>query len=242
MAPQAEADDPLENTVASAHAVNALLVGCGSEALDNDERATILVGGKAIVPEKQEAGTGYFRKDWEPESISRSMAEVTIDNTANPVCSWGALYWQYFEDMDKVSHSQQGFDVKAYYYKVTDDGSLAAIDGPVHVGDKVRVRLRFTTDRALEYVQIKALRPAGLEPVSSRSGRRWNGGLSYYMAVEDAASSLYIDRLDKGDYAVEFDCWASQTGSFLSGTVTLQCLYAPEFRATFSQPNLTIEN
>ena len=230
------------NTVASAHAVNALLVGSGSEALNNDERSTILVGGKAIVPEKQEAGTGYFRKDWEPESISRSMAEVTIDNTANPVCSWGALYWQYFEDMDKVSHSQQGFDVKAYYYKVTDDGSLAAIDGPVHVGDKVRVRLRFTTDRALEYVQIKALRPAGLEPVSSRSGRRWNGGLSYYMAVEDAATSLYIDRLDKGDYAVEFDCWASQTGSFLSGTVTLQCLYAPEFRATFSQPNLTIEN
>lgn len=230
------------NTVASAHAVNALLVGSGSEALDNEETATLIVGSKTIEPDQQEAGTGYFRKDWEPEDISRSMAEVTIDNTDNPVCSWGALYWQYFEDLDKVNHSQQGFDVKAYYYKVTDDGSLTAIDGPVHIGDKIRVRLRFTVDRALEYVQVKALRPAGLEPVSTRSGRQWNGGLSFYMAVEDAATSLYIDRLGKGDYTVEFDCWASQTGSFLSGTVTLQCLYAPEFRATFSQPNLIIEN
>ncbi|MBR4779656.1 MAG: hypothetical protein IK011_07215, partial [Bacteroidaceae bacterium] len=126
------------------------------------------------------------------------------------------------------------------YYKVTDDGTLANIDGPVNIGDKIRVRLRFTVDRNLEYVQVKALRPAGLEPVSTRSGRTWNGGLSYYLAVEDAATSLYIDYLSKGDYTVEFDCWASQSGSFLSGIVTLQCLYAPEFRATFSQPNLTV--
>ena len=228
------------NSVSSAHAVYALLLGSGSEALDNKQSATLTVGGKKIVPEKQEAGTGYFRKDWTAAEISRPMANVTIDNSKNPSCSWGALYWQYFENLDKVEHSEQGFAVSAYYYKVTDEGTLANIDGPVSIGDKIRVRLRFTVDRNLEYVQVKALRPAGLEPVSSRSGRNWNGGLSYYLAVEDAATSLYIDYLSKGDYTVEFDCWASQAGSFLSGTVTLQCCYAPEFRATFSQPNLSI--
>lgn len=228
------------NSVASAHAVYALLIGGGSQALDNNQTATLAVGGKKIVPEKQEAGTGYFRKNWTAAEVTRSMANVTIDNTRNPSCSWGALYWQYFENIDKVQHSQQGFSVSAYYYKVTDEGTLANIDGPVSIGDKIRVRLRFSVDRNLEYVQVKALRPAGLEPVSTRSGRAWNGGLSYYLAVEDAATSLYIDYLSKGDYTVEFDCWASQAGSFLSGTVTLQCVYAPEFRATFSQPNLLI--
>ena len=228
------------NSVSSAHAVYALLIGGGSQALDNNKTATLTVGGKKIVPEKQEAGTGYFRKNWSSPEISRSMANVTIDNSKNPSCSWGALYWQYFENLDKVEHSEQGFSVSAFYYKVTDEGTLANIDGPVSIGDKIRVRLRFTVDRNLEYVQVKALRPAGLEPVSTRSGGVWNGGLSYYLAVEDAATSLYIDYLNKGDYTVEFDCWASQAGSFLSGTVTLQCLYAPEFRATFSQPNLLI--
>lgn len=229
------------NSVSSAHAVYALLIGGGSQALDNNQTATLTVGGKKVVPEKQEAGTGYFRKNWSSSEITRSMANVTIDNSKNPSCSWGALYWQYFENLDKVEHSEQGFSVSAYYYKVTDEGTLANIDGPVSIGDKIRVRLRFTVDRNLEYVQVKALRPAGLEPVSTRSGCAWNGGLSYYLAVEDAATSLYIDYLNKGDYTVEFDCWASQAGSFLSGTVTLQCLYAPEFRATFSQPNLEIK-
>ena len=228
------------NSVSSAHAVYALLLGGGSQALDNNQTATLTIGGKKVVPERQEAGTGYFRTDWEGKEITRPMANVTIDNSKNPSCSWGALYWQYFENLDKVEHSEQGFSVSAYYYKVTDDGTLANIDGPVNIGDKIRVRLRFTVDRNLEYVQVKALRPAGLEPVSTRSGRTWNGGLSYYLAVEDAATSLYIDYLSKGDYTVEFDCWASQSGSFLSGIVTLQCLYAPEFRATFSQPNLTV--
>ena len=228
------------NSVSSAHAVYALLIDDGSQALDNNETATLSVGGKKIVPEKQEAGTGYFRKDWEGADITRSMGTVSIDNSKNPSCSWGALYWQYFENLDKVEHSEQGFAVSAYYYKVTDEGTLAKIEGPVSVGDKIRVRLRFSVDRNLEYVQVKALRPAGLEPVSTHSGRHWNGGLSYYLAVEDASTSLYIDYLGKGDYTVEFDCWATLPGSFLSGTVTLQCLYAPEFRATFSQPNLDI--
>ncbi len=228
------------NSVSSAHAIYALLIGGGSQALDNTQTAVLTVGGKRVVPERLEAGTGYFRTNWEDKEITRSMANVTIDNSKNPSCSWGALYWQYFENLDKVEHSEQGFSVSAYYYKVTDEGTLANIDGPVNIGDKIRVRLRFTVDRNLEYVQVKALRPAGLEPVSTRSGRVWNGGLSYYLAVEDAATSLYIDYLSKGDYTVEFDCWASLSGSFLSGIVTLQCLYAPEFRATFSQPNLTI--
>ena len=228
------------NSVATAHAVGALLLGDGQKTLDSTNVAVLTIGGKHVEPENAEAGTGYFRKDWEAADIRRSMGTVTIDNSANASCSWGAVYWQYFVDIDKMPLAETGFDVKAYYYKVQDDGSLAAIDGPLQVGDKVRVRLRFTTDRALDYVQVKAHRAAGLEPVGTRSGRQWNG-LSYYLAVEDAATTLYVDRMEKGDYTVEFDCWATLPGTFLSGTVTLQCLYAPEFRATFSQPNLTIE-
>lgn len=228
--------------VATAHAIYALLLGDGSAQLATDApKAVIVAGGKKLQPAKEQAGSGYFRHDWEPEEIKPALAHITIDNMKNPSCSWGALYWQYFEEMDKVKHSEQGFSVSAQSYKVTTEGGLTAIDGPLQVGDKVKIRLRFTVDRDLEYVQVKALRPACFEPMNTRSGRQWNGGLSYYLAVEDAATSLYVDYLSKGDYTVEMDYFVTYPGEFLSGTVTLQCLYAPEFRATFSQPNVTVK-
>ena len=230
-----------DTDVATAHAVYALLLGGGSAQLAADvPQATLTVGGKKLRPTNKEAGTGYFRHDWEPEEIHPALARITIDNTKNPSCSWGALYWQYFEDMDKVAHSEQGFTVTAQYYQYLDDGSLHIVDGPLQVGDKVKVRLRFTVDRDLEYVQVKALRPACFEPLSTRSGRQWNGGISYYLAVDDASTSLYIDYLRKGDYTIEMDYFVTTPGEFLSGTVTLQCLYAPEFRATFSQLNVSV--
>lgn len=232
-----------DTDVATAHAVYALLLGDGSTQLSaNAPKAVLTVGGKKLQPAKEEAGSGYFRQDWKPEDIKPTLAHISIDNTKNPSCSWGALYWQYFEDMDKVTHSEQGFSVSAHYYKVNAEGNLAEINGPLQMGDMVKVRLRFTVDRDLEYVQVKALRPACFEPVSTRSGRCWNGGLSYYLAIEDAASSLYIDYMSKGDYTIEMDYFVTYPGEFLSGTVTLQCLYAPEFRATFSQPNISVND
>lgn len=232
-----------DTDVATAHAIYALLLGDGSGQLRADTpKAVLSVGGKKLQASREEAGSGYFRQDWETTAIKPTLAAVTIDNSKNPSCLWGALYWQYFEDMDKVAHSQQGFSVSAHTYKITSEGHLAEIQGPLQVGDRVKVRLRFTVDRDLEYVQVKALRPACFEPVSTHSGRVWNGGLSYYLAVEDAATSLYVDYLSKGDYTVEMDYFVSYPGQFVSGTVTLQCLYAPEFRATFSQDNIKVND
>ncbi len=85
----------------------------------------------------------------------------------------------------------------------------------------------------MEYIELKDNRTAAFEPISTQSGWCWHDGLSYYTAVYDASSKFFIDRLQKGKYVLEYDLFVSASGERLSlGTTTIQCLYAPEFRAT----------
>src|SRR3546814_5114228 len=52
-----------------------------------------------------EAGTGYFKKRYEADAITADMGNisVTVTKAENEGVAWGAVYWQYFEDLDKRS-------------------------------------------------------------------------------------------------------------------------------------------
>jgi uncharacterized protein YfaS (alpha-2-macroglobulin family) len=83
----------------------------------------------------------------------------------------------------------------------------------------------------MEYLKLTDGRPACLEPVSTASGWQWNRGLSYYVDIKNDATHCYVNRLEKGKYVVEYDVYVTNPGDFLAGTVTMECMYAPEFRA-----------
>jgi len=51
---------------------------------------------------KAEAGTGYFKTGWNAESITPDMGNVTVTKRDKGI-AWGALYWQYFENLDKIT-------------------------------------------------------------------------------------------------------------------------------------------
>ena len=78
---------------------------------------------------------------------------------------------------------------------------------------------------------MKAFRAACLEPVTTTSGWVW-GGLHYYVAVNNSHEAIYIDRLEKGKYTIDADYYVTNPGTFTLAPSVLQCLYAPEFRAT----------
>lgn len=48
-----------------------------------------------------EAGSGYFRVDWQDNEINPRMGSVKVENQNN-VVAWGSMYWQYFEELDKI--------------------------------------------------------------------------------------------------------------------------------------------
>lgn len=225
-----------KTTKATAEACYALLLR-GVNLLENDEQVEIKVNHKIIdaksLGTSVEAGTGYFKTSWSPETIVPELANVEVTRKTNGV-SWGAMYWQYFEDLDKITTHETPLKLNKKLFLVENTAS-----GPVmkpitastslKPGDKVRVRIELRSDRDMEYVHLKDMRAAGFEPVNVFSRYKWQDGLGYYESTKDAATNFFMDRLPKGTYVFEYDLRVSHFGDFSNGIATIQCMYAPEF-------------
>lgn len=222
---------------ATAEAVYVLLLK-GSEWLANDKLAEIKVGNETIDPLKREdtrveAGTGYFKTSWSDGEVKPHMGNITISNP-NESIAWGAMYWQYFEDLDKITVHENPLKLekKLFIERNTDAGLVlepVMENVPIKVGDKIKVRIILRSDRDMEYLHMKDLRASGLEPVNVLSGYRYQDGLGYYESTHDASTSFYFEYLRKGTYVFEYPLKVAQKGDFSNGVTTIQCFYAPEF-------------
>ena len=193
-----------------------------------------------------EAGTGYIKKTWTGKEVTEDMATIKIEkNTSGP--AWGGLYWQYLENLDKVSHSDnQNFSIQKKLYKVEigDRGEVLVPiteNSPLKVGDKVRVRTEIHCDRDMEYVHLKDMRASAFEPINVLSQYKHQGGLWYYEATGDAATNFFIDYLPKGTYVFEYTLMATMAGTYSNGITTIQCMYAPEFTSHSEGIKVTVQ-
>lgn len=226
-----------ETPKATAEAVYALLLR-GSDWLANDKLAIIEIGDETIDPlqmedTKVEAGTGYFKTSWSGKEVKPSMGNITVTNQ-NESIAWGAVYWQYFEDLDRITYQKTPLSIvkKLFIENNTDAGPVleAIEDGTeIKVGNKVIVRIEIRVDRDMEFVHMKDMRASAFEPINVLSGYRYKGGLGYYETTLDASTNFFFDYLRKGTYVFEYPMVASQKGDFSNGITTIQCMYAPEF-------------
>jgi uncharacterized protein YfaS (alpha-2-macroglobulin family) len=225
-----------KTTKATAGAVYALLMR-GTDLLANDEQVEIEVGGTRVDPaatgQKTEAGTGYFKKIWSADEVKPQFGEVKVTRKTKGV-SWGALYWQYFEELDKITPHETPLKLQKQLFlvRLTPAGEVmtpVTAQTLLKPGDKIRVRIELRTDRDMEYVHLKDMRAAGFEPVNVFSNYKYQGGIGYYESTRDAATNFFIDYLRKGTYVFEYDLRAALAGDFSNGITTIQCMYAPEF-------------
>jgi len=93
----------------------------------------------------------------------------------------------------------------------------------------------------MEFVHLKDLRAAAFEPVNIVSTYRYQDGLFYYETPGDVAVNFFFDYLPKGKYVFEYTLIASQTGTFINGVASVQCLYAPEFSSHSQGDKVTIK-
>ncbi len=222
---------------ATAEAVYALILQ-GSDLLANSKLAIIKIGNKTINPlklenTKVEAGTGYFKTSWSGNEIKPEMGEISVTNE-NENIAWGAVYWQYFEDLDKVTPHETPLklDKKLFVEHNTDAGPViepVTENMALKRGDKIKVRIELRVDRDMDYVHMKDLRSASFEPVNSLSGYRYQDGLGYYQSFKDASVNFFFEHLRKGTYVFEYPLIVSQKGDFSNGITIIQCMYAPEF-------------
>lgn len=97
------------------------------------------------------------------------------------------------------------------------------------VGDKVVVRIELYADREMEYVHMKDMRAACMEPVNVLSSYKWQGGLGYYESTKDASTNFFFPYLPKGNFVFEYPMHVTHAGNFSNGITSIQCMYAPEF-------------
>lgn len=224
-------------TKATAEACYALLLR-GSDWLTNDQIADISVGNHKVDPPnmpevKVEAGTGYFKTSWNGSDITPEMGKVTISKKDNGV-SWGALYWQYFEQLDKITSAETPLKLKKQLFMERNTSSgpvIQLISDSTHLkpGDLLKVRIELRVDREMEYVHMKDMRASGLEPTNVLSSYKYQDGLWYYESTRDAATNFFFGWLPKGTYVFEYPLRVTHYGNFSNGITTIQSMYAPEF-------------
>ena len=242
----------------------------GANLLVGNPQVTITVGDIHIDPTRLsksqvEAGTGYFSMAWIGDQIKPDMGEIQIKKST-PGIAWGGLYWQYFENLDKITAHETPLAVEQQLFlekntnagpvleKMPDAGCRMPDGSTIRVGDKMIVRIQLTTDRTMEFVHLKAMRAAGLEPIipnnsptrqftsSPLSGYRYQDGLGYYQSTTDMATNFFFDYLPKGTYVFEYSLVVNNAGDFSNGITTVQCLYAPEFSAHSEGGRIDIAN
>lgn len=238
-----------KTTKATVEACYALLLR-GTDLLAETEPARITVGSQLVDPYKDgsatpEAGTGYFKVSWSGVEVTPAMGNVTVTGSSQGV-SWGALYWQYFENLDKITGFATPLEIrkKLFVEENTPSGVVMKpiTDGnSIKVGDRIVVRIELRVDRDMEYVHMKDMRASAFEPVTTVSGYRWQGGLGYYESPRDAAVNFFFDYLRKGTYLFEYKLFATHAGEFSNGITTIQCMYAPEFASNSEGIRVVIE-
>jgi len=245
-------------TKATADACYALLLS-GSDWISTSQNVAIQLGDDQIASqdEKSEAGTGYFKKQFSADQIKPEMGNITVavnqqpsivnlqPTTVNP--SWGAVYWQYFENLDKITSAGNSMTIRKSLWIEKNSAQGPVLEAVTEKnilkpGDKLKMRIIITSDRDLEYVHLNDKRAACLEPANVLSGYQWQGGLGYYQTTKDESTSFFFDHLSKGTYVFEYQVFVTTAGHYSNGISSLECMYAPEFAAHSEGIRIQVES
>lgn len=240
-----------KTTKATAEACYALLLQ-GTEWLSSEPVVEIKLGSNTTIRSTeagQEAGTGYFKKTIEGKKVTPDMGNISVTVSSpntNVSATWGGVYWQYFEDLDKITTASTPLKLvkKLFVEKNTDRGPVLTPvnEGDViKIGDKIKVRVELRVDRDMEYVHMKDMRASAMEPVNVLSSYKYQGGLGYYESTKDASTNFFFSYLRKGTYVFEYPLFVTHAGNFSNGITTIQCMYAPEFTSHSEGVRVTVE-
>ena len=232
------------NSRGTAEVIFTILNSGKSWTSNESDKAEITWGGKQLNPQTQ--ATGYVKQSINSDNLDKNLSTVTIKKESAGIVQ-GGLFWQYYEDLDKIKSSESYISIsKELYKKVKTENGEQLIkineNSPIKVGDKVTVRMILNTDRNMEFIHLKDMRAAGFEPLDVISGYQWKNNLGYYQSTKDASTNFYIEYMPKGKYVFEYDYVANASGKFANGITTLQNYYAPQMNAHTQGTNVVISD
>ena len=187
----------------------------------NDGEAQFIIGKETLhVPASN--ALGYLKQPIGGEVMK--IKDITIRKESSGM-AWGAVYAQFLEELEEVESHSNALAVSRSLYKEGKPVSGEALA----VGDRITVRLTVSSERDMDFVQLKDERAACLEPVDVLSAYHWQNGTGYYRVTKDASTSFFFDQLRKGTHVLEYDVYVTSPGEYRQGIATVQSVYAPEY-------------
>ncbi|WP_283388167.1 alpha-2-macroglobulin family protein [Barnesiella viscericola] len=221
-----------ESVPSTLEAIYALLYG-GTDLLAADSTQPVIVwGGREMKYSPEEPFLGLTEYTLPGNQVTAADATAVI-STNHQQPSWGALYWQYYDDVKNVeaaSVNELALDRQILVRQPS--GTYVPINTvALKTGDRVAVRLTLTVGQGMQFVCLTDNRAACLEPVDQLSGYTYRERIGYYQEVKNTETRFYFDFLPKGTYVIAYELNVDRPGEYTQGLSTIQCLYAPQIIA-----------
>lgn len=209
-----------DTPINSVNAVYAFLKGQEYRLTQSSKMPAINLDVRTVDIPKATAAIGYVKTEL-PKGKQLTIRKTT-DGT-----SWGAVYAQFFQQTRNIDDNASGLTIKR-----------EILNKDLKVGDRVKVRLTITADRDYDFVQVVDKRAACMEPVKPLSG--YHAGA--YITPRDNATCYFYDMMSKGTHVIETEYYIDRAGTYETGSATVECAYAPEFRAVTKSETLDIKH
>ena len=175
--------------------------------------------------------------------ITDQIRSILVKNPTEKYV-FGSMVSIGMQKRDRIDISSDQLIIKKEIFIKSSDGGktiwIPLKDGQsVQVGDQIKVKLLIESAQDLQFIHIEDDRPAGSEPLAGISGYRFANGLFFYQTVDDRQMHFFLDRLPKGKFYVEYDCYLSHMGTMQTGSAHIQSFYSTRY-ADYSE-SLRIE-
>jgi hypothetical protein len=227
------------NSTSTSQAVEAFFED-GKTMVTEDGGISISQGG-IVNLNSGEKGSGYSRT-----KLNSSSVPLTYTKTSDNII-WGGVQQSYLMPMNLVPVIPGNpLRVEKTLYKESLDAkgltqlSLISNKQFLSPGDVLVSKVIIYLDRPMDFIHLKDFRPTGFEPIQIKSGYQYRNSLGYYLSVRDLADHYYFDHLAQGTYTFESRLRVGAPGTMSAGISQIECMYAPEYRATTSGSLLNV--
>lgn len=139
---------------------------------------------------------------------------------------FGAVYYTYTTSMKRVKESSCELSVHRTFTRVSD-GKVLKDGDKIKVGDEIEAVYSIYNTENRSFVAMKAMRPASFYLKDERS---YFFSSRYYREVKESCTNFYWELLPEEHCSASETFFVTQEGTFNSGLVQIESLYAPEYR------------
>ncbi|MBR6423961.1 MAG: hypothetical protein IKS47_04705 [Bacteroidales bacterium] len=171
---------------------------------------------------------------WENTVATTDAVHALVSSKAKDL-KLGAVYYTYTTKLEKVKASANEITVRRTFVRASTGAPL--IEGEtLHVGDEIIVTYDIHNTENRSFVEMRAMRPASFYPRDERSYYSWYG---WYREVKPSETHYYWELLPEENISLQERFYVQQEGTFNSGLVEIECLYAKEYRGHTDAVTLT---